>query len=109
MTEEAARRESLLLEKRYRARFLRFAWPRLLCVLLPLYDPRAKRAPRGAAELLAQTRPERAPLLAGRLERLGRDVVRRSERLQVCDEDPHAVLAERTAIRGHALGAAVVN
>jgi hypothetical protein len=55
---DAARRAaSLALEKRYRARFLRFAWPRLLHVLSPRYDPRTRRAPRGAREFLAQIRP----------------------------------------------------
>jgi len=55
---DAARRAaSLALEKRYRARFLRFAWPRLLHVLSPRYDPRTRRAPRGALEFLAQIRP----------------------------------------------------
>jgi predicted metal-dependent hydrolase len=51
------RARSLALEKRYRARFLRFAWPRLLSVLSPRYDPRARRAPRGALELLRQIHP----------------------------------------------------
>jgi uncharacterized protein len=53
----AARRESRRLERRYRARFLRFALPRLLYVLSPFYNPRRKRAPRGAAELLNEIRP----------------------------------------------------
>ena len=53
----AARRESRRLERRYRARFLRFALPRLLYVLSPFYNPRKKRAPRGAAELLEEIRP----------------------------------------------------
>ncbi|HUL18922.1 MAG TPA: metal-dependent hydrolase [Steroidobacteraceae bacterium] len=53
----AARRESRRLERRYRARFLRFALPRLLYVLSPFYDPRRKRPPRGAAELLNEIRP----------------------------------------------------
>jgi len=53
----AARAESLRRERRYRARFLRFAWPRLLAVLLPGYDPRQRRAWRGAAALLEQIRP----------------------------------------------------
>jgi predicted metal-dependent hydrolase len=53
----AQRAHSRALEKRYRARFLRFAWPRLLSVLSPRYDPRRRRAPRGALELLAQIRP----------------------------------------------------
>jgi uncharacterized protein len=53
----AERRRSVRLEKRYRARLLRFALPRLLYVLSPFYDPRAKRAPRGAAELLHEIRP----------------------------------------------------
>lgn len=48
----AARAESVRLERRYRARFMRFALPRLLRVLLPWYDPRRRRAPRGAAQLL---------------------------------------------------------
>jgi hypothetical protein len=39
------------------ARVLRFALPRLLDVLSPLYNPRKKRAPRGAAELLNEIRP----------------------------------------------------
>jgi uncharacterized protein len=46
--------QSALLEKRYRARFMRFALPRLLCVLSPFYDPRRRRAPRGAADLLIE-------------------------------------------------------
>jgi hypothetical protein len=41
----------------YRARFLRFALPKLLYVLSPFYDPRTKRAPRGAAQLLDEIRP----------------------------------------------------
>ncbi len=53
----AQRRHSVRLEKRYRARFLRFALPKLLYVLSPFYDPRAKRAPRGAAQLLEEIRP----------------------------------------------------
>ncbi len=53
----AARRESQRLERRYRARFLRFALPRLLDVLSSLYNSRKKRAPRGAAELLNEIRP----------------------------------------------------
>jgi uncharacterized protein len=53
----AERAESVRLERRYRGRFLLFALPRLLYVLSPLYDPRAKRAPRGAAELLEDIRP----------------------------------------------------
>jgi len=53
----AQRRSSVRLEKRYRARFLRFALPKLLYVLSPFYDPRAKRAPRGAAQLLEEMRP----------------------------------------------------
>jgi uncharacterized protein len=51
------RRRSHRLEKRYRARFMRFALPRLLYVLSPAYDPRRKRAPRGAQALLEQIRP----------------------------------------------------
>ena len=53
----AQRHESLALEKRYRARLLRFALPRLLYVFLPTYNPRSKRAPRGAAQLLEAIRP----------------------------------------------------
>jgi uncharacterized protein len=53
----AQRRHSRHLERRYRARMLCFALPRLLYVLSPRYDPRRKRAPRGATELLSQIRP----------------------------------------------------
>ena len=58
-----ARAESLHLEKQYRARFMRFALPKLLSVFSPFYDPRRRRPPRGAEELLssiesaAATRP----------------------------------------------------
>jgi predicted metal-dependent hydrolase len=38
--------------KRYNRRFLRFAWPRLLAVLSPFYNPRKRRAPRGAVAFL---------------------------------------------------------
>jgi uncharacterized protein len=38
--------------KRYNRRFLRFAWPKLLNILSPFYDPRHKRTPRGAAAFL---------------------------------------------------------
>jgi uncharacterized protein len=48
------RAASIRLERRYRARFMRFALPRLLRVLSPFYDPRRKRPPHGAAELLRQ-------------------------------------------------------
>ena len=54
------REDSLALEKRYRARLLRFALPRLLCVFSPTYNPRSKRAPRGAAQLLEEIRPPAA-------------------------------------------------
>jgi predicted metal-dependent hydrolase len=37
---------------RYNRRFLRFAWPKLLKILSPFYDPRRKRPPRGAAAFL---------------------------------------------------------
>ena len=49
-----AQAQSVLLEKRYRARFMRFALPRLLRVLSPFYDPRRRRPPQGAAELLGE-------------------------------------------------------
>jgi len=49
--------QSRRLERRYRRRFLRFALPRLLYVLSPGYDPRGRRAPRGAEQLLAGIRP----------------------------------------------------
>jgi uncharacterized protein len=48
------RTRSVQLEKRYRARFMSFALPRLLRVLSPFYDPRRRRPPRGAAELLSE-------------------------------------------------------
>jgi uncharacterized protein len=55
------RAASLQEESRYRARFMRFAWPRLLRVFLPWYRPQRRRAPRGAAQLLrgitARARP----------------------------------------------------
>lgn len=54
---ERERRDSRRLEKQYRARFMRFALPRLLYVLSPAYDPRRKRAPRGAQALLESLRP----------------------------------------------------
>jgi hypothetical protein len=38
--------------KRYNRRFLRFAWPKLVKILSPFYDPRKKRAPRGATLFL---------------------------------------------------------
>ena len=57
------RLQSLRLEKQYRVRFLRFALPRLLRVLSPFYDPRRRRAPRGAAELLGEI--ERASAARG--------------------------------------------
>ena len=53
----AQRRRSVCPEKRYRTRFLRFALPKLLYVLSPFYHPRAKRAPRGAAQLLDEISP----------------------------------------------------
>ncbi len=46
------RAQSVHLERQYRARLMRFALPRLLGVLSPFYDPRRKRPPRGAVELL---------------------------------------------------------
>lgn len=54
---EAQRLESVRLEKRYRGRLMRFALPRLLHVLSPRYDPRAKRTPRGVGELLREIGP----------------------------------------------------
>jgi predicted metal-dependent hydrolase len=48
----AQRAQSVRQERRYRARFMRFALPRLLRVLSPFYDPRRCRPPRGATELL---------------------------------------------------------
>jgi hypothetical protein len=48
------RRRSVCPEKRYRTRF---ALPKLLYVLSPFYHPRAKRAPRGAAQLLDEISP----------------------------------------------------
>jgi uncharacterized protein len=53
------RAASIRLERQYRARFMRFALPRLLRVLSPFYDPRRRRPPAGAAELLSQI--ERGP------------------------------------------------
>ena len=50
----AERAHSVRQERRYRARFMRFALPRLLKVLSPFYDPRRCRAPRGATELLGE-------------------------------------------------------
>lgn len=47
-----ARAQSIRLERQYRARFMRFALPKLLSVLSPFYDPRRRRPPRGAAQLL---------------------------------------------------------
>ncbi|WP_157219750.1 metal-dependent hydrolase [Flavisphingomonas formosensis] len=49
---DKARRASIAQEKRHRARFLRFALPRLLAILSPFYDPRRKAEPRGSARLL---------------------------------------------------------
>ncbi len=57
----AQRQHSLTLERRYRARFLCFALPRLLYVFSPTYNPRAKRAPRGALQLLEEIRPAAGP------------------------------------------------
>ena len=57
------RTQSLRLERQYRARFMRFALPQLLVVLSPFYDPRRRRAPRGAAELLGEI--ERASAVRG--------------------------------------------
>ena len=48
-----ARAQSIRQERQYRARLMRFALPRLLSVLSPFYDPRRRRPPRGAAELLS--------------------------------------------------------
>jgi len=49
---EKARRASVAEERRHRARFLRFALPRLIAILSPFYDPRRKTEPRGSARLL---------------------------------------------------------
>ncbi len=46
------RARSRRASKRYNSRLLRFAWPKLLRVLSPFYNPRSKREPRGAAAFL---------------------------------------------------------
>ena len=48
------RRASIKLEKAYRRRFLLFALPRLLYILMPFYNPRAKHEPRGSVQLLQE-------------------------------------------------------
>ena len=50
---EGERRRSIRQERRYRRRLMWFALPRLVAILSPFYSPRAKRAPRGASEVLA--------------------------------------------------------
>jgi predicted metal-dependent hydrolase len=46
------RRASVDSERLYRRRFARFALPYLLRIVSPFYDPRRRRAPKGAAEFL---------------------------------------------------------
>lgn len=53
------------LEKAYRRRLFWFSLPRVLAILSPTYDPRKKRLPRGASEILHQITPSRRTFTPG--------------------------------------------